>query len=71
MSLTSKEVAEITRLLEDSSFDELYLELGDLKLSLKRSAAAPASPDASISASVQAPSASAPSGPRASAVTML
>ena len=65
MSLTSKEVAEITRLLEDSSFDELYLELGDLKLSLKRSAAAPASPDAPISASVQAPTAPAHSGPRA------
>jgi acetyl-CoA carboxylase biotin carboxyl carrier protein len=65
VSLTSKEVAEITRLLEDSSFDELYLELGDLKLSLKRSAAAPASTDASISASPQAPSASAASGPRA------
>ena len=65
MSLTSKEVAEITRLLEDSSFDELYLELGDLKLSLKRSAAAPDSTDALVPASPQAPTASAASGPHA------
>ena len=40
MTLTAKEVAEITRLLEESSFDELYLELDGLKLSLKRGAAA-------------------------------
>ena len=39
MTLTAKEVAEITRLLEESSFDELYLELDGLKLSLKRGGA--------------------------------
>ena len=39
MSLTAKDVAEITRLLEESSFDELYLELDGLKLSLKRGSA--------------------------------
>ena len=39
MTLTAKDVAEITRLLEESSFDELYLELDGLKLSLKRGAA--------------------------------
>jgi len=66
VSLTSKEVAEITRLLEDSSFDELYLELGDLKLSLKRSGAAPAPTDASMqSQPPQAPTASAASDPHA------
>ena len=42
MSLTAKEVAEITRLLEESSFDELYLELDGLKLSLTRTSAAAA-----------------------------
>lgn len=36
MSLTAKDVAEITRLLEDSSFSELHLELDGLKLSLRR-----------------------------------
>ena len=36
MTLTAKDVAEITRLLEQSSFDELYLEIDGVKLSLKR-----------------------------------
>ena len=36
MSLTAKDVAEIVRLLDQSSFDELNLEVGDLKLRLKR-----------------------------------
>lgn len=40
MTLTAKDVAEITRLLEESSFDELYLELDGVKLSLKRNGAA-------------------------------
>ena len=38
MSLTSKDVAEITRILEESSFDELYLEVNGFKLTLKRTA---------------------------------
>lgn len=41
MTLTAKDVAEITRLLEESSFDELYLELDGVKLSLRRGGAAP------------------------------
>lgn len=36
MTLTAKDVAEITRLLEESSFDELMLELDGLKLTLRR-----------------------------------
>ena len=39
MSLTAKDVAEIVRLLEESTFDELSLEIGDMKLSLRRGAA--------------------------------
>ncbi|HXS22306.1 MAG TPA: biotin/lipoyl-containing protein [Steroidobacteraceae bacterium] len=39
MTLTAKDVAEISRLLEDSSFDELILELDGLKLTLRRSGA--------------------------------
>jgi acetyl-CoA carboxylase biotin carboxyl carrier protein len=40
VSLTAKDVAEITRLLEESNFDELYLELDGLKLSLRRGSGA-------------------------------
>ena len=36
MSLTAKDIEEITRLLEDSSFDELELEIGGMKLHLRR-----------------------------------
>jgi acetyl-CoA carboxylase biotin carboxyl carrier protein len=40
VTLTAKDVAEITRLLEESSFDELYLELDGMKLTLRRGSAA-------------------------------
>jgi acetyl-CoA carboxylase biotin carboxyl carrier protein len=36
VTLTARDIAEITRLLEDSSFDELRLEIDGLKLHLKR-----------------------------------
>ncbi|MGH8226929.1 MAG: acetyl-CoA carboxylase biotin carboxyl carrier protein [Steroidobacteraceae bacterium] len=39
MTLTAKDVAEITKLLEASTFDELYLELEGVKLSLRRGGA--------------------------------
>jgi acetyl-CoA carboxylase biotin carboxyl carrier protein len=39
VTLTSKDVAEITRLLEESTFTELHLEVDGLKISLKRGAA--------------------------------
>jgi len=44
VTLTAREVAEITRLLEESSFDELRLEIDGLKLHLKRGTAVPAQP---------------------------
>ena len=44
MSLTARDLAEITRLLEDSRFDELELEIEGLKIHLRRSGAAPARP---------------------------
>ena len=51
MSLTAAEVAEILRLLESSSFDELELEIGGVKLSLRRgTGAATAAPAAAPSA---------------------
>jgi len=42
VSLTGAEVAEILRLLESSSFDELELEMNGVKLSLRRGTAATA-----------------------------
>jgi acetyl-CoA carboxylase biotin carboxyl carrier protein len=41
MSLTAKDVAEIMRLLEGSSFDSLSLEIDGMKLQLRRSSAKP------------------------------
>ena len=41
MTLTARDIAEITRLLEDSSFDELDLEIDGLKIHLRRSGAPP------------------------------
>ena len=38
MPLTAQDVAEITRLLEESEFDELHIEHEGLKLTLRRSA---------------------------------
>jgi len=40
VSLTAKDVAEITKLLEESDFDELYLELDGMKLTLRRDGSA-------------------------------
>lgn len=45
MSLTAKDVAEIMALLDASRFDRLKLEIGDLKLELGRSGAAPQPPE--------------------------
>lgn len=67
MTLTAKEVAQITRLLEESSFDELYLEMDGFKLSLKRkgSSSAPAAGPAPDAAPEAAPAAApAPEAPR-------
>jgi len=63
VTLTAKDVAEITRLLEDSSFDELHLEIDGLKLDLKRGAPVPAQP-ATDSAAVVVPAPAAPAGLR-------
>lgn len=41
MTLTARDVAEIMRLLEQSSFDSLSLEIDGVKLNLQRGSAAP------------------------------
>jgi acetyl-CoA carboxylase biotin carboxyl carrier protein len=72
VTLTAKDVAEITRLLEESSFDELHLELDGMKLTLRRGSSgtvgtAPAGasrePDAPPRRAAPAPAKPAPAAP--------
>ncbi len=68
MTLTAKDVAQITKLLEDSSFDELDLEIDGVKLSLRRggSSAAPIESSAPpAAAGAPAGAASRPAAPAA------
>ena len=75
MTLTAKDVAEISRLLEESNFDELDLELDGLKLTLRRSGASPpveaqsAAPAAPLVAAAIPEGASSHEGPAAAAST--
>jgi acetyl-CoA carboxylase biotin carboxyl carrier protein len=66
VSLTAKDVAEITRLLEESSFSELHLELDGLKLTLRRRApnTAAALPEPAGSLSPAAPATLSAAPPR-------
>jgi acetyl-CoA carboxylase biotin carboxyl carrier protein len=45
LTLTAKDVAEIMRILEQSSFNELSLEMDGVKLKLQRGSASPQLPD--------------------------
>jgi acetyl-CoA carboxylase biotin carboxyl carrier protein len=63
VSLTAADVAEIMRLVEESSFDELILEINGVKLSLKRGAGVESAALQSASvpaASVPSPAAAVP-----------
>jgi acetyl-CoA carboxylase biotin carboxyl carrier protein len=62
VTLTAREIAEITRLLEESSFDELRLEIDGLKLHLKRAGPAAAEPVHDSAAAV-GPAPVVPAGP--------
>ncbi len=62
MTLTAKDVAEIMRLLEQSSFESLSLEIDGVKLNLQRGSAVQARP---ASAPVQQPAAAPPPAPSA------
>jgi len=53
--LTAQDVAEITRLLEESEFDELHLEHEGFKLTLKRSTAARSSAAENVPAPAASP----------------
>jgi acetyl-CoA carboxylase biotin carboxyl carrier protein len=59
--LSAQDVAEITRLLEESEFDELHLEQDGLKLTLRRSGA-PGSPRTASASQAASPSAAMPAG---------
>ena len=57
MSLTHSDIAEIIRLVDQSTLDEIVIEIGDLKVEVRRKGAMPAPPTA--------PAAPAPSAPPA------
>lgn len=59
MSLTAADVAEIMRLVEQSGFDELTLEIDGIKLSMRRGAAAEVSSEPGL----QTPAVEAPRAP--------
>jgi acetyl-CoA carboxylase biotin carboxyl carrier protein len=68
MSLTAADVAEIMRLVEQSGFDELNLEINGTKISLRRGSPAPSvptSPPVSAVAPARAPAPEALSTPKA------
>jgi len=49
VTLTAKDVAEIMRILEESSFDQLSLEMDGVKLNLRRGSAVPGSDSPPVS----------------------
>jgi acetyl-CoA carboxylase biotin carboxyl carrier protein len=55
VTLTARDVAEITRLLEESEFDELHVEHAGFKLTLRRGAAGARDPLPSAPAPAAAP----------------
>jgi len=63
VSLTAKDVAEIMKLLEESVFDELTLESGDIKLRLRRGGTGPVE-TAEWAAPAPAPAEAEPSKPK-------
>ncbi len=67
MTLTARDVAEITRLLEESEFDELHLEHEGFKLTLRRGAAGERPPTLRAASTTAAPAPPADAPPRARA----
>jgi acetyl-CoA carboxylase biotin carboxyl carrier protein len=74
VTLTARDVAEITRLLEESEFDELHVEHEGFKLTLRRSAAGARAPLQSAASTAPPPTAAAPArpnGPQVAGTTLL
>ena len=65
--LTRADIDDVLRLLDGSDFDELRLEMGDLKLELRRRGAAPAAAPAPAPAAPAASPAPAAPAPKAAA----
>ena len=63
MSLTAREVAEILRALEESSFDTLDLEMNGVQLHLRRGAASPPAARPAAAPAAPAPAAVAVTAP--------
>ena len=63
MSLTHADIAEILRLVDESTLDELVVEVGDLRVEVRRKGAVPAAPVAPAAPAPSAPPAAAPSPP--------
>ena len=60
MSLTHSDIAEIIRLVDQSTLDEFVVEVGDLKVEVRRKGAVPAAP---VAPAASAPVAPAPTAP--------
>ena len=63
MSLTHSDIAEIIRLVDQSTLDELVVEIGDLKVEIRRKGAMPAPSSAPPAPIPSAPPSTAPSSP--------
>lgn len=55
MTLTHSDIAEIIRLVDQSTLDELVVEIGDLKVEVRRKGAMPPGPDAPAPAAPPSP----------------
>ena len=66
MSLTHSDIAEIIRLVDQSTLDEFVVEVGDLKVEVRRKGAGPAAPGTPAAPAPAAPVAPAPAAPEPS-----
>ena len=63
MTLTHSDIAEIIRLVDQSTLDEFVVEVGDLKVEVRRKGAGPAAPGTPAALASSAPVAPAPVAP--------
>ena len=68
MSLTHSDIAEIIRLVDQSTLDEFVVEVGDLKVEIRRKGAMPAAPTAPAAPAPAAPPPPAPVEPAPAAL---
>lgn len=63
MSLTHSDIAEIIRLVDQSTLDEIVVEIGEIRVEVRRKGAMPTAPSGSVAPAASAPPAPAPSSP--------